>query len=262
MAQYLHLISNTNSPTPIDVWAPSGEFIKPQLLDQVAFGYFKTLQNNRYNLEIEAFHKNIQNRLDYIDGAELIANDAIEQILLVGEARASGLELLFRKNEGKLNGWISYTLSRSEQRTQGRTPDEVGINFGNWYYTPYDKTHDLSLTANYDLNKKWDLSLNFIYQTGQPVTYPNAQYEFLNFSIPNFETRNSSRLPAYHRLDFSAVYTPKRKSGQWVFGIYNLYNRKNTASIRFQQNLEMGSNQALRLTIFGIIPSVTYNFKF
>jgi hypothetical protein len=262
MAQYLHLISNTNSPTPIDVWAPSGEFIKPQLLDQVAFGYFKTLQNNRYNLEIEAFHKNIQNRLDYIDGAELIANDAIEQILLVGEARASGLELLFRKNEGKLNGWISYTLSRSEQRTQGRTPDEVGINFGNWYYTPYDKTHDLSLTANYDLNKKWDLSLNFIYQTGQPITYPNAQYEFLNFSIPNFETRNSSRIPAYHRLDFSAVYTPKRKSGQWVFGIYNLYNRKNTASIRFQQNLEIGSNQALRLTIFGIIPSVTYNFKF
>jgi hypothetical protein len=262
MAQYLHLISNTNSPTPIDVWAPSGKYIDPQLLDQVAVGYFKIFDNNRYNLEVEAFYKTIQNRLDYIDGAELIANDAIEQVLLEGQARAGGLEVLFRKNEGKLTGWIAYTLSRSEQQTPGRTPSEVGINYGNWYYTPYDKTHDLSITTNYDLNKRWNLSSNFIYQTGQPITYPNAQYQFSGFSIPNFETRNSSRLPAYHRLDVSAVYSPKKRSGEWVFGIYNFYNRKNAASIRFQENLETGRNEALRLTIFGIIPSVTYNFKF
>ena len=262
MAQYLHLISNTNSPTPIDVWAPSGKFIKPQLLDQVGIGYFKTFLNNRYNLEFEAFYKKIKNRLDYIDGAELIANDAIEQILLSGKARASGLEFLFRKNEGKLTGWIAYTLSRSEQQTPGRNPEEVGINNGKWYFTPYDKTHDLSVTSNYELNKKWSLSANFLFQTGQPITYPNAQYQFSGFSIPNFEARNSSRLPAYHRLDFSAVYTPRNKLGQWVFGVYNLYNRKNAASIRFQENLENGDNEALRLTIFGIIPSVTYNFKF
>jgi len=262
MAQYLHLISNTNSPTPIDVWAPSGKYIDPQLLDQVAVGYFKIFDNNRYNLEVEAFYKTIQNRLDYIDGAELIANDAIEQVLLEGQARAGGLEVLFRKNEGKLTGWIAYTLSRSEQQTPGRTPSEVGINYGNWYATPYDKTHDISITTNYDLNKRWNLSANFIYQTGQPITYPNAQYQFSGFSIPNFETRNSSRLPAYHRLDVSAVYSPKKRSGEWVFGIYNFYNRKNAASIRFQENLETGRNEALRLTIFGIIPSVTYNFKF
>ena len=262
MAQYLHLISNTNSPTPIDVWAPSGKYIDPQLLDQVAVGYFKIFDNNRYNLEVEAFYKTIQNRLDYIDGAELIANDAIEQVLLEGQARAGGLEVLFRKNEGKLTGWIAYTLSRSEQQTPGRTPSEVGINYGNWYATPYDKTHDISITTNYDLNKRWNLSSNFIYQTGQPITYPNAQYQFSGFSIPNFETRNSSRLPAYHRLDVSAVYSPKKRSGEWVFGIYNFYNRKNAASIRFQENLETGRNEALRLTIFGIIPSVTYNFKF
>ena len=262
MAQYLHLISNTNSPTPIDVWAPSGKYIDPQLLDQVAVGYFKIFDNNRYNLEVEAFYKTIQNRLDYIDGAELIANDAIEQILLTGQARAGGLEVLFRKNEGKLTGWIAYTLSRSEQQTQGRTSSEVGINYGNWYATPYDKTHDISITTNYDLNKRWNLNANFIYQTGQPITYPNAQYQFSGFSIPNFESRNSSRLPAYHRLDVSAVYSPKKRSGEWVFGIYNFYNRKNAASIRFQENLETGRNEALRLTIFGIIPSVTYNFKF
>lgn len=262
MAQYLHLISNTNSPTPIDVWAPSGKYIDPQLLDQVAVGYFKIFDNNRYNLEVEAFYKTIQNRLDYIDGAELIANDAIEQILLTGQARAGGLEVLFRKNEGKLTGWIAYTLSRSEQQTPGRTSSEVGINYGNWYATPYDKTHDISITTNYDLNKRWNLNANFIYQTGQPITYPNAQYQFSGFSIPNFESRNSSRLPAYHRLDVSAVYSPKKRSGEWIFGIYNFYNRKNAASIRFQENLETGRNEALRLTIFGIIPSVTYNFKF
>ena len=262
MAQYLHLISNTNSPTPIDVWAPSGKYIDPQLLDQVAVGYFKIFDNNRYNLEVEAFYKTIQNRLDYIDGAELIANDAIEQILLTGQARAGGLEVLFRKNEGKLTGWIAYTLSRSEQQTPGRTSSESGINYGNWYATPYDKTHDISITTNYDLNKRWNLNANFIYQTGQPITYPNAQYQFSGFSIPNFESRNSSRLPAYHRLDVSAVYSPKKRSGEWVFGIYNFYNRKNAASIRFQENLETGRNEALRLTIFGIIPSITYNFKF
>ena len=262
MAQYLHLISNTNSPTPIDVWAPSGKFIAPQLLDQFAIGYFKTFKNNSYNIEVEAFHKIIDNRLDYIDGAELIANDAIEQVLLSGEAKASGLELLIRKNEGKLTGWLAYTLSRSEQRTPGRTQNEVGINNGQWYFTPYDKTHDVSITSNYNLNKKWNFNLNFIYQTGQPITYPNAQYQFSGFSIPNFESRNSSRLPSYNRLDISAIYTPENKKGQWVLGVYNVYNRKNAASIRFQENLDTGINEALRLTIFGIIPSVTYNFKF
>ena len=266
MVQYLHLISNTNSPTPIDIWAPSGKFIDPQILDQFAIGYFKTFNSNRYNLEFEVFHKLIQNRLDYIDGAELIANDAIEQILLAGEAKARGIELLVRKNEGKLTGWIAYTLSRSEQRTPGRKSSEVGINNGNWYFTPYDKTHDISITANYRLNKKWDFNANFLFQTGQPITYPEAQYKFMNFSIPNYETRNSSRLPNYHRLDLSAIYSPNRKdkafSGLWVFSVFNAYNRQNAANIRFQKNIDTGQNEAVRLSIFGIIPSVTYNFKF
>ena len=266
MVQYLHLISNTNSPTPIDIWAPSGKFIDPQILDQFAIGYFKTFNSNRYNLEFEIFHKSIQNRLDYIDGAELIANDAIEQVLLTGEAKAKGLELLVRKNEGKLSGWIAYTLSRSEQRTPGRTSSEVGINNGDWYFTPYDKTHDISITTTYALNKKWDFNANFLFQTGQPITYPEAQYQFMNFSIPNYENRNSSRLPNYHRLDLSAIYSPDRKdkafSGQWVFSVFNAYNRQNAANIRFQKNIDTGQNEAVRLSIFGIIPSVTYNFKF
>ena len=267
MVQYLHLISNTNSPTPIDVWAPSGRFIEPQLLDQFALGYFKDFKNSSYSLEIEGFYKDIKNRLDYIDGAELIANNAIEQVLLNGQARAKGIEVLMKKSKGKLTGWIAYTLSKSEQKTLGRTPEEVGINNGDWYLTPHDKTHDLSITTSYQISEKWALNTNLIYQTGQPITYPNAQYEFSGFSIPNYASRNSSRLPAYHRFDISAVYSPQKEnksfaSGQWVFGIYNLYNRQNAASIRFQNNSDTGLNEAVRLSIFGIIPSITYNFKF
>jgi hypothetical protein len=267
MSQYLHLLSNTNSPTPLDVWTPSGKYVKPQLLDQVALGYFKTFKDNLFSLEVETFYKTIKNRIDYIDGADLIANNAIEQVILNGEARAYGMEILFRKNEGKLKGWLAYTLSKSEQQTPGRTQTETGINNGKWYNTPFDKTHDISLTTSYELNKKWTLNSNFIFQTGQPTTFPNSQYEFNGIVVPNYESRNSSRLPSYHRLDVSANYNPnsnsnKRFKGEWVFGIYNIYNRRNATNITFRENRITGTNEAIRLAIFGIVPSVSYNFKF
>ncbi len=266
MSQYLHLLSNTSSPTPLDVWAPSGKYIKPQLLDQYAVGYFKEFDNT-YSVEVEGFYKTIKNRIDYIDGADLIANNAIEQVILNGHARAYGLEFLLRKNSGRFKGWLSYTLSKSEQQTKGRTPEESGINNGNWYNTPYDKTHDISLTGSYALNNKWKLNANFIFQTGQPTTFPNSQYIYNGLSVPNYGDRNSNRLPAYNRLDISATYTPKPDSdkkwqGYWVFGLYNAYNRKNAQSINFAQNSDTGVNEATRLSIFGIVPSFTYNFKF
>ncbi|TVZ59394.1 outer membrane receptor protein involved in Fe transport [Flavobacteriaceae bacterium MAR_2010_105] len=267
MSQYLHLLSNTSSPTPLDVWTPSGKYVKPQLLDQFAVGYFKSIDDDAYSLEIESFYKTIKNRIDYIDGADLIANNAIEQVILNGEARAYGIELLFKKNEGKLKGWLAYTLSKSEQQTKGRTPFETGINNGQWYKTPYDKTHDISLTGSYALNEKWTFNANLLFQTGQPSTFPNGQYQYNGISIPTYESRNSSRLPNYHRLDISGIYTPKKlqsKRGktEWVFSIYNIYNRKNAASITFRENRNSGNNEAVRLAIFGIIPSVSYNFKF
>ncbi|MBT8278060.1 MAG: TonB-dependent receptor [Bacteroidia bacterium] len=267
MSQYLNLLSNTSSPTPLDVWTPSGKYVKPQLLDQVAIGYFKTFKDNKYSLEIESYYKKIKNRIDYIDGADLIANNAIEQIILNGEARAYGLEVLLKKNDGKLKGWIAYTLSKSEQKTKGRTATETGINNGQWYNTPYDKTHDISVTANYQLGEKWELNSNFLYQTGQPTTYPISQYEYNGINIPNYGLRNSNRLPNYHRLDISAIYNPKPNSTkrfktEWVVGIYNIYNRKNATSITFRQNRITGTNEALRLAIFGIVPAVSYNFKF
>ena len=265
MTQYLHLLSNTTAPTPLDVWAPSGKYIKPQLLDQIALGYFKNY--NDYSFEIEAYYKKTKNRIDYIDGANLIANKAIEQVILNGRSRAYGLEVLLRKNDGRLKGWLAYTLSKSEQQTEGRNTSETGINNGNWYNTPFDKTHDISVTSSYDLNKKWTLNANFLYQTGQPTTYPNGQYIYNGLVIPTYEARNSSRLPSYHRFDLSAKYIPKPNKtkawrGEWVFSVYNIYNRKNAQSLNFRQNTDTGQNEALKLSIFGAIGSITYNFKF
>ncbi len=267
MAQYLSLLSNTSSPTPLDVWTPSGPYVKPQILDQYALGYFRNFKDNEYSLATEVFYKDIDNRIDYIDGADLIANNAIEQVILNGEARAYGWELSLNKNEGSLQGWISYTLSKSEQRTPGRTADEPGINMGNWYTTGYDKTHDIAINASYELNSKWSFNSNFIFQTGQPTNYPIGQYEFKGLVIPVYGGRNEQRLPAYHRWDIAATLTPRKNKnrnlqGEWVFSIYNIYNRRNAASINFEQNQDTGRNEAIRTAIFGLVPSVTYNFKF
>lgn len=267
MTQYLHLITNTSSPTPLDVWAPSGRYIEPQLLDQVAAGYYRSFAGQEYTLELESFYKILKNRIDYIDGADLIANNAIEQVILPGKGRAYGLELLLKKNTGRFTGWLAYTLSRSEQQTPGRTAEEPGINNSAWYPTPYDKTHDLSVTSSYELNEKWSFNANFIWQTGLPTTYPKGQYKFENLTIPVYSDRNSNRLPAYHRLDISATLTPKKRANSswessWNFGIYNLYGRKNSVSMSFRNNEDTGVNEAVRLSIFGIVPSVTYNFKF
>jgi len=265
MTQYIHLISNTTSPTPFDVYAPSGKYIDPQLADQVAIGYFRNFED--YSIEVESFYKTVQNRLDYVDDANLIANNAIEQVILSGEAKAYGLEVLFRKNTGKLQGWIAYTLSRSEQRTPGRTHEEIGINNGDWYLSAWDKTHDISITTSYEWSDRWTFGTNFIFQTGQPFTFPNGQYIYNGIIVPTFEARNSSRLQSFHHLDLSATLTPRRNKdrnwqSEWVFSIYNVYNRMNAASVSFRQNTDTMRNEAVKLSIFGIIPSLTYNFKF
>ncbi|NQY30169.1 MAG: TonB-dependent receptor [Flavobacteriaceae bacterium] len=265
--QYIHLLSNTTSATPLDVWAPSGQFIDPQISNQYALGYFKNINHKMYSLEAEVYYKTTDNRVDYIDGANLIGNNNIETEILNGESKSYGLEFLLRKNKGRFTGWFAYTLSKSEQRTLGGIAGGPGINNGDWYNTAYDRTHDFSLTGVYKHNDKWIFSSNFIFQTGRPVTYPNAQYQYEGISIASYSDRNANRLPAYHRIDISATYTPNKKpdnrwKGEWVFGIYNLYNRKNAASISFAQNTDTGINEATRTAIFGIIPSITYNFKF
>jgi len=265
MAQYIHLISNTTSPTPFDIYAPSGKYIEPQLADQVALGYFKNFEN--FSFEVEAYYKEVKNRIDYVDDANLIANNAVEQVILNGKARAYGLEFLLRKTQGKFQGWIAYTLSKSEQRTPGRTSLEPGIKNGEWYNSAWDRTHDISITTQYEFSKKWAFGANLIYQTGRPTTYPSGQYEYNDFTIPVYEARNSSRLSDFHHLDISATWTPnpdsqKRWKGEWVFSVYNVYGRNNAASISFRENTDTGQNEAVRLSIFGVIPAITYNFKF
>jgi hypothetical protein len=266
-AQYIHLLSNTLSVTPLDVWAPSGSFIKPQLSNQYAVGYFRNFKDKTYSLEVEGYYKTVDNRIDYVDGSDLIGQNTIETEILNGELRAYGLEFLFRKTKGNFTGWLAYTISKAEQRTPGGAAGGPGINNGNWYYAAQDRTHDVSLTGNYKLNDKWNFGANVIYQTGRPVTYPDGQYTYEDINVANFSDRNASRLTAYHRIDVSATYKPNRKpdkrwKGEWVFGIYNLYNRRNAASISFGQNRETGANEATRTAIFGIVPSVSYNFKF
>ena len=262
--QYLHLISNTSSPTPLDIWVPSGPYIKPQKLDQYALGYYKRIKNIK--IETEIFYKKIKNRLDYIDGADLVANDNIETVILPGKSRAYGFEILLKKSEGRHKFMVAYTLSKSEQKTPGRNSLEDGINFSNWYNTPYDKPHDFSINSEYILSKKLKIVGNFIYQTGQPTNYPDSQYTYMNLNVPNYGKRNSQRLPNYHRMDINLTLVPEKKNkkieSSWVFGIYNLYDRDNASSIIFRRNNETLKNEAVQISIFGIVPSITYNFKF
>ncbi|HEX8545365.1 MAG TPA: TonB-dependent receptor [Cytophagaceae bacterium] len=264
MSQYIHLLSNTTASSPLDIWTPSTNNIKPELADQIALGYFKNLKGNTYELSAETYYKKMQNQVDYINGAQILLNEMYEGDLLYGQGRAYGLELMARKNKGKLTGWVSYTLSKSERKIEG-------INNNEYYRAKYDKPHNLSLVGMYELNDRWSVSANFNYSSGVVATFPNARYEFQGVIVPHNtdNERNNYRLPAYHRLDLSATYKKKYKKerrfqSEWVFSLYNAYGRRNPFTIYFQQNKDnRQQTEAIRLSILGVpLPSVTYNFKF
>ncbi len=262
MQQFIHLVSNTTSATPIDIWTPSGPYVDPAIVDQVAIGYFRNFGDNAYEASVEAYYKRFQNLLDYKDGAELLLNETLETELLQGDGRAYGLEFIVRKNQGRLTGWVSYTLSRSERQIEG-------INNGEYYPSNYDKLHDLTLVGSWAINPKLTLSGNFAFMSGRPITYPEARYNFEGVVIPVYENRNGARTPVYHRLDLALNWKPnknpdKRWKGEWVFGVYNLYGRRNPYSIFFRQNEDNPQmTEAVRLSVFGApLPYVTYNFKF
>jgi hypothetical protein len=266
--QYIHQISNTTTPTPIDLWRPSGPFILPASANQIAGGIFRNFKQNEYQFSTEIYYKSLDNMVDYKDGANLIFNDFIETELLTGIGRAYGIELMLEKKTGKLTGWISYALARTERLVEGINPEEQ-INNGEWYPANFDKPHDLTIVATYAFSPKWDLGTTFAYQTGRPITFPNGRAEFEGIIYPIYANRNGARIPDYHRLDISANYNPgenkqKRFKSSWSFGIYNVYGRRNPYSIFFRQNQNMPEvTEAVRLAIFGnLIPFVTYNFKF
>ncbi|GAB4026313.1 TonB-dependent receptor [Spirosoma koreense] len=269
LAQYIHLISNTTASTPLDIWTPSTNNIKPQVGDQIAGGYFRnfgrsTGTGSEFEASVEVYYKWLQNQIDYIDGASLILNKYLEGDLLNGKGRAYGAEFYVKRNTGVVNGWISYTLAKTERLV-------MGINNNNWYPTRFDKRHTLTSVLMIDPPgaKRWNFSATFTLASGTPGTFPTGRFEYDGHVAPIYEARNNYRIPAYHRLDLAATLQGrkrpgKRKEDNWVFSVYNAYARKNAFSVYFQPNADNPRvTEAIRYSVFAtLIPSVTYNFKF
>ncbi len=271
MNQYIHLLSNTAASSSLDVWTPSTNNIKPEIADSYVIGYFQNFRSNMYEASLEVYYKDLQNQIDYIDGADLLINKYIEGDLLTGIGRAYGVEVLFKKNRGRLNGWISYTLGRSELKIDG-------INKFDWYPTRYDQTHNFKVTSTYKVNDRVQVSGNFVYLTGTPVTFPSSKFVIQGFAIPHnaSSARHQFRIPDYHRLDFSVTIDGKkikrngkerRNDSSLIIGVYNVYNRRNPFSIYFSQGQGRVTDsyvpgEVTRLSIIGsFVPSITYNFK-
>ncbi len=259
MHQFLHLLSNTTSGTPLDLWVPSSPHVKPETSLQVSGGYFFLLHQAMFEASVEVYYKKNQHQIDYKNGANIFLNEEVESQLVFGKGEAYGAEFLLRKNKGRLHGWISYTLSRSLRHFPA-------INKGKTYPAKQDRIHDLAIVGIFDLNKRWSFSATWVYYTGNAVTFPSGKYVFENTYINYFTERNGYRMPPYHRLDLNASLGPKKKrkwQSSWDFSIYNVYARKNAYSITFRtKENEPQITEAVKLYLFSIVPTVTYNFKF
>jgi len=259
MAQYLHLLSNSTAGSPTDVWMPGSNNLKPLFVDQFSAGLFRNFLDNSVETSIEVYYKKMTNSIDYEDGADIIFNEHVESQILTGKGRSYGVELYIKKKYGSFTGWMSYTLSRTENKVEG-------INNFSWYPMKYDKTHDVSVVAIYKISQRLTISGVWTYATGNAVTFPSGKYILDNNPVPYYTERNGYRMPAYHRLDVSLTLNGKNrkkyKSG-WDFSVYNLYNRHNAYMISFRESETVpGSTEAVKLSLFGIVPSITYKFKF
>ncbi len=270
--QYIHLISNTVTPNPTDIWKLSDRYLPPTRTDHVSLGLYQNFQDDQWEGYVEAFYKNVDNAIEYRDGADLVFNPAIETELLTARGRAYGLEFYIKKNSGKNKGWISYTLSRVERKIISDFEEDL-VNDGAYYPDDNDRPHDLSVVYIRQLTPRLGLSSSFNYSTGRPITLPVAKYTFEGNPIPHFIGRNQSRITDYHRLDFSLRLEGKRvkKNGQmrkyedyWTFTVYNAYARKNAFSYFFRESEEMpGETEIVRYSVFyTAVPALTYNFRF
>ena len=261
-SQYLHLVSNSTSSLPFDVWVPSSDLVAPQRGVQYAMGYFRNFENNMWETSFEVYYKDLQNQIDYPEDYVNKPAESVETSFVYGKGKAYGAELFIKKSKGKLNGWLGYTFSR----TLRIFPD---INGGKEFPSTFDRVHDLVFVANYQISKKWDLNANYIYSTGRPFTPLKSLFLIdQNLNI-DYASRNSLRLPDYHRLDVGATYTPKPDKvglkSSWTFSVYNIYNQQNPFFVYYDIKgvLRQGSAKltAYQVTIFPIIPSITWNFK-
>jgi hypothetical protein len=259
-AQYIQLASNSASGSPLDVWFPASQNVKPQLCDQFAAGYFRNLGEDAYELSAEVYYRDMKDVVDFKDHAELLGNRKLEQELRFGKGRTWGVELMARKNSGKLTGWIGYTLSASRRKTDR-------INEGRWYRSPYDKPHNLSVVAAYRCSPKWSFAANWVYASGTPVTYPVGRFQVGTDYIPLYSERNGYRYPDYHRLDLSATVQLSRPGSflrhELNLSLYNAYGRKNTWTILFRPEEDDPDRvYAEKVYLFSLIPSITWNFFF
>jgi len=257
--QHLHLLSNSTASSPTDLWIMNSLMIKPEIADQVSAGYFKNFRDNTIEFSVEVYYKAMQNQIDYKNGANTQGNELVEGDLVFGEGRAYGLELFLKKKYGKFTGWVSYTLSRSERRIDD-------INNGSWYPVRQDRTHDISLVAMYDIGKRWNIAATWVYNTGNAVTFPSGKY-YVDGNVQFLYTeRNGYRMPAYHRMDIGATFQHRKTDkfeSSWNFSIYNVYARENAYAIIFRESeTDPNKTEAVRIALFKIIPSVTYNFRF
>jgi len=257
--QNIHILTNATSSSPTDQYVLSSNNIKPEIADQLALGYFKNLQENNYEFSGEVYYKWLQNQIEYKNAAQLLANTNVESELLYGAGRAYGLELFFKKKFGKLNGWVGYTLSKTERKF-------AQLNNGNYFPARQDRTHDVSVVGIYNMNKRWTFSSSFIYSTGNAVTFPAGKYSIGGQTAYYYTERNAGRMPYNMRLDVSATLEPRKRGkyeSSWNFGIYNLLARKNPYSIEFKTDpINTSKTIAEQTSLFGLIPSVTWNFKF
>jgi len=257
--QNLHLLQNSNSSTPSDIWIASSNNVKTEIGDQVSLGYFKNFKKDTYQFSVETYYKWMQNQIDLKDGADITTNEHIEGELLFGKGRSYGLEFMLKKKYGRFSGWVSYTLSRTEKQIDG-------INKGDWYAARQDATHNVSVVGIFDLSDKWSLSASWVYNTGNAVTFPSGKYE-INGDVQFYYTeRNGYRMPNYHRLDIGATRTFKKSDkfeSSLNFSMYNAYGRKNAYTIDFEEDPnDPTRTQAVMTYLFTFMPSITYNFKF
>jgi hypothetical protein len=257
--QYIHLLSNTTSSTPFDLWVPSNINIKPEIADQYTLGYFRNFSNNMYETSLEVYYKTLQNQIDYRNGANLILNNKVESQLVFGKGWGYGVEFLIRKKYGKLTGWISYTLSKAKRQF----PD---INGGNIFLAKQDRPNNIAVVGMYELNPKLTFSATWIFISGNPVTFPSGRYAIDGNIVPYYTERNGYRMPDYHRLDIGLTWQRKKTASfesNWNFSIYNVYARANAYAINFQQDPNDPTKmQAVQLSLFRFVPAITYNFKF
>jgi hypothetical protein len=270
--QYINLISNTASPSPTDIWKLSDYHIAPVIGDHVSLGYYRNLAAHTWETSAEVFFKTTRNAIDFKNGADLIFNENLETELLSGRTRAYGLELFLKRNTGTIRGWVSYTLSKAEQRFASNF-EELTINEGSWFATDFDKRHDFSAVGVWSVSRRVSLSSSFNYQTGRPITMPVGKYILDGKVVPHFEERNQGRLNDYHRFDISVRIngrefrkkgTIRRNEDYWIFTIYNVYARRNVYSYLFRESQDNpGETEAVPYSIFGTaIPAITYHFKF